>query len=81
MLGNILNRLESKPGKIIVSFILGIGLATLFRTVCNKRDCLIFEAPQVKDITDNIYKHNDKCYKFKETSIDCDSEKKTVHFA
>ena len=38
----------------IFSMILGFGLATLFRKVCNERNCLKFEAPPLQKINNRI---------------------------
>ena len=45
-------------GKIVISIILGLGLATLFRKVCKDRDCIIFRAPDIKKIKDQILQKN-----------------------
>ena len=68
-------------GKTIVSVILGIGLASIFRKVCNSRDCLVFHAPPMGEVTSNTYSHGGKCYQFKESSVPCNSKKKIVDFA
>ena len=70
-----------EPGKIIISIILGLGLATLFRKVCKDRDCIIFRAPDIKKIQNQIFKCEGKCYKFSEEIERCDSNKKIVPFA
>ena len=69
------------PGKLIISIILGLGLATLFRKVCKDRDCIIFRAPDIKKIQNQIFKFEGKCYKFSEEIERCDSNKKIVPFA
>ena len=69
------------PGKIIIWIILGLGLATLFRKVCKDRDCIIFRAPDIKKIQNQIFKFEGKCYKFSEEIERCDSNKKIVPFA
>jgi len=58
-------------GKYVISVILGLGLASIFRRVCKERNCLIFKAPSFKEIKGNIYKYGDKCYKFKEHAVPC----------
>ena len=73
--------LYSEFGKYLISIILGLGIATLFRKVCNERSCLVFQAPSVEKIRNQIFKYNDKCYKFKETAASCDPNKKHVSFA
>jgi hypothetical protein len=67
-------------GKIIMSIILGFGLASLFRTVCKDKDCLLFYAPHLDKIKDKIYKSGDKCVKYSPVSTKCDSNMKTVSF-
>ena len=56
--------LHTHSGKYIMSVILGFGLATLFRTVCKGKNCLLFKAPPMDEIQDKVFKHQDKCYKF-----------------
>lgn len=65
----------------LISIILGFGLATLFRKVCNDRNCLIFKAPPINKIHNKIFKYNNKCYSFSHNSIHCSKSKKIVDFA
>ena len=81
MLGNLLKAVDTRVGRIVISVILGIGLASIFRRVCNSRDCLVFEAPPIKEVTGNTYRYNGKCYRFEESPIACSPETKTVEFA
>lgn len=55
----------------IMSIILGLGLASLFRQVCKDDKCKIIKGPNVKDIERNIYKIDDKCYKYKPVATLC----------
>ena len=68
-------------GKVVVSIILGLGLATLFRKVCKDRDCIIFKAPDIKKIKNQIFKFDNKCYQFEENIEKCNKNKKIVEFA
>ena len=68
-------------GRTLISILLGLGLATLFRKVCNDRNCLVFKAPEIKKIENQIFEFDDKCYKFKKKATKCDSNKKIVDFA
>ena len=65
-------------GRILLSILLGFGLATLFRKVCNSRNCIVFKSPPLDELRTNTYQHNNKCYKFEENSIKCDKNKKKV---
>lgn len=68
----------SEIGKNIISIILGLGLATLFRKVCNEKNCIRFNGPIITDIEDKIFKHGEKCYKYSAQSDKCDSTKRVV---
>ena len=78
---NIERILHGKIGKIFMSVLLGLGLATLFRKVCKNRDCIVFYAPDIEKIKGQIFKFNDKCYTFKEKITKCKHNKKIVEFA
>jgi len=69
---------HTKTGKYVMSIILGFGLATLFRTVCKDKNCIIFHAPPLDEIENKIYKQDNKCYTFKNESTKCSSNKKIV---
>ena len=70
--------LHTQSGKYIMSALLGFGLATLFRTVCKGKNCIVFKAPPMDEIEDKVYKHQDKCYKFTPVTTKCDAQKRNV---
>jgi hypothetical protein len=72
---------HSNTGKYIMSIILGIGVATLFRVTCIGNDCKIFRAPPLDEIEDKIYSFDKKCYKMDPKVATCDSNKKIYEFA
>ena len=78
---NLRRLLESELGKNIISILLGLGLATLFRKVCNNRNCLVFKAPELGKIKNQVFKFEGKCYKFSESIERCDKGKKIIPFA
>jgi hypothetical protein len=71
---------HTETGKLIMSILLGFGLASLFRNVCKGKDCIVFHAPPLEKIQDNVYKSGDKCYKFQAVASKCDKSKKIVDF-
>ena len=71
---------HTQTGKYIMSTLLGLGLASLFRTVCKGKDCLIFHAPPLDQFKDKIYKRGDKCYKFNPVATKCRTNSKTIDF-
>jgi len=73
--------LYSDFGKIMISILLGLGLASLFRKVCNDRNCLVFKGPKMSEISGKIFQYGDKCYTYTEKPQTCDEGKKIVPFA
>jgi len=62
---------NTNQGRIIISIIWGLGLATLFRKVCKGRNCIVIKAPDPDNIKNNIYAFQNKCYKFHPEITSC----------
>ena len=76
---NLLNKMKTPSGKIIMSILLGIGLATLFRSVCDDESCTTYVAVKPEDVKDKIIKNNNQCNKYKlETTKSKNNGKKQV---
>jgi hypothetical protein len=67
----IMDALDNKQGRILISIIWGLGLATLFRRVCVGRNCIIVQAPKLNEVRKNIYGFEGKCYRFDTKSVRC----------
>ena len=72
---------HTHTGKMIMSVILGIGIASLFRSACKNKRCIIFQAPPLEELKDKIYKFDNKCYTYTTKQTKCDKSKKIVRFA
>ena len=72
---------HSNTGKIIMSILLGFGLATFFRAVCKGKQCRIISAPPMEEIDDQIYKFDNKCYKLEKDAIKCEKNRHTIKIA
>ena len=72
---------HSHTGKIIMSILLGIGLATFFRALCKGKHCRIISAPPMEEIEDQIYKFDNKCYKLEKNTITCEKNRNTIKIA
>ena len=72
---------HSNTGKIMMSILLGIGLATFFRAVCKGKQCRIVSAPPMEEIEDQIYKFDNKCYKLEKNTIKCAKNRNTIKIA
>ena len=70
---NITELFKSKQGKIIISIILGLGLASLFRQVCKGSQCIIVKGPRSDEIKNNFYKIDDDCYKYSQSVVECEN--------
>jgi hypothetical protein len=75
---NIKRILYTPFGKIVISILLGLGLATMFRKVCTGNNCIIFNGPVITDIEGKTYKYGEKCFKYTSSSTVCDKYKKII---
>lgn len=63
----------TETGAIIMSVILGLGLATVFRSACKGRDCIVIKPPPGKDMRDYTYKIDRDCYRYTPVATQCGS--------
>ena len=75
---NLKRLIASSLGKIILSILLGLGLASLFRKACTDKNCLVFNGPIITDIEGKTYKYGEKCFKYTSSSTVCDKYKKII---
>ena len=81
MIKNILRSMHTKFGKYIISVILGLGCASLFRRACNGRNCLLFRAPPLAEVAGTTYAHDGKCFRYEHRAANCrPNERDTVEF-
>ena len=78
---NLKRLLDTPLGKIFISIILGIGLATLFRKVCTDKNCIVFNGPVIRDFDNKTYKHGGKCYKYTFEPDSCNKDHNIVDIA
>lgn len=75
---NLRRLLDSNLGRMIISVLLGLGLATLFRKVCKDKNCITFNGPVISDVDGKTFKHDASCYKYKMEHTTCDKTKQIV---
>ena len=75
---NFKRLLNTPMGRVFISIILGLGLATFFRKVCKDKNCIVFHGPILSEFEDKIYKYGNKCYSYSTKSDKCDSTNKKV---
>lgn len=63
--------LNTESGRILVSVLLGLGLAALFRKACVDSNCLVIRGPDPQEVQKYHYKVNDTCYKYTHVITEC----------
>ena len=62
----------SPSGRIIISIIWGLGIAALFRKICQGPDCVVIQGPDPNIIREKTFKIGDKkCVQFTPYYVDC----------
>lgn len=64
---------DSEIGRILVSIILGLGLAAVFRKVCTGNNCIIIKGPNVEEVQKYYYKIDNDCFKYTPVVTSCES--------
>lgn len=63
--------LQDRVGSIVISILLGLGLAALFRRACSGSSCIVIKAPKMDEVNKYYYKIEDNCYKYTPYVVDC----------
>lgn len=72
---------HTNTGKIVMSIILGLGLATFFRAICKGKQCRVVSSPPLEEIEDQTYRFDDKCYKLEKNAVKCVNTQNIVKIA
>ena len=54
-----------------LSFLIGFGIAAMFRPLCKGSDCIVLHGPPVKDVINKVYQMGEKCVEFTTETMDC----------
>ena len=71
MIQGLLRAGKSEAGRIVLSMVLGLGLATLFRKTCHALDCFAFRAPPWAEVKQSIYSYGEDCFRFTPRAVPC----------
>jgi hypothetical protein len=66
--------LENPWVAAVLSFLIGFGIAAMFRPVCQGADCLVVHGPPVKDVIHKVYQMGEKCVEFSTEVVECPRE-------
>ena len=62
----------STPGlPTLISFVIGFGLACVFRPLCKGPECVILRGPPVSDVRGAVYQFGTKCVEFTPKALAC----------
>ena len=79
-MNRVQNFIRSQYGRILISILLGIGLASIFRRSCKGKSCIKFVSPNFEDVSSKIYSFNDKCYTYKANATSCNTSKRIIAY-
>ncbi len=69
---SILSILDTETGQVMVSVVLGLGLAAIFQKVCaGDEKCTVYLSPAENKITGRVFTQNGQCYKYVQQDIAC----------
>jgi hypothetical protein len=76
---HFLELIKTFGGKILLSILLGLGLASIFYKTATYKNNIVFNGPVISEIDGTIFKHGEKCYKYSSNSAKCNpTVKRTV---
>jgi hypothetical protein len=62
----------------LVSFMIGFGIAAMFRPMCKGSDCIVIHGPPVKDVVDKVYQMGERCVEFTTEVVPCPTSGEVV---
>jgi hypothetical protein len=74
MSGKVGKFMASERGSILISVIIGFGLATFFRKVCKGHRCLIVRSPPLAELKKNVYKIDGQCFRYRPYAVPCNPD-------
>lgn len=66
--------MSKRVGCVVVSALLGLGLATMFHRVCVGRDCVVLKGPSVDTVTRHTWRSGADCFRYKVEDVECPDE-------
>jgi hypothetical protein len=78
---NLKRLLYTEMGQVLISILLGLGLATMFRQACSGKNCLVFNGPVISEIDGKIYKYGEYCHKYELNATSCNAVKKVINIS
>jgi hypothetical protein len=70
--------LHDDLGSIVISVILGLGLAALFRRACTGDHCVVVKSPSLAEVSKHFYKVDADCFKYTPQVVPCPDDGSAV---
>ena len=70
-MGFLEDTMKSSSGCVVVSVVLGLGLATMFQRVCKDGRCVVLQGPDRVDAERYIWKSDTRCYRYTAVPAPC----------
>jgi len=72
-MSRIIDFMQTKKGKIVVSIILALGLASILRLSFKNANMIIINGPPVEQTEGKIFSFDNKCYSYKTVMTSCNA--------
>jgi hypothetical protein len=63
--------MDNNGGSILISVLLGLGLAAMFRRACHGDGCIVVKSPKMAEVRENVYKIQTDCYRYTPEVVPC----------
>lgn len=61
-----------------VSFLIGFGIAAMFRPLCKGPECIVLHGPPVKEVINKVYQMGGACVEFTTEVVTCPTDPKEI---
>jgi hypothetical protein len=61
-----------------LSFLIGFGIAAMFRPMCRGSDCVVLHGPPVRDVVNKVYQMGEKCVEFTTEVLPCPTDGSSI---
>jgi len=65
---------KHKNVHLLISCIIGFGLAAILRPMCKGPDCVILRGPPVSQMREAVFQIGEKCHEFKPKATACPTD-------
>lgn len=65
---------KNKNVTMLISCIIGFGLAAILRPMCKGPDCVILRGPPVSQLREAVFQVGAKCHEFKPSAVACPTD-------